>query len=59
MKEYWLIDPEKEKVIVNLFYKDDDVFTYSFEDTIPVSISDGLCKICFAPVKDRLAQIDL
>lgn len=58
VKEYWLVDPEKEKVIVNLFYQDDDIFTYSFDDTIPVSISDGLCKICFSPVKERLAHID-
>lgn len=51
VKEYWLIDPRKQTVIVYLFYQDDDISAYTFDDTIPVSISDGLCEVCFAPIK--------
>ncbi|MDY6305170.1 MAG: Uma2 family endonuclease [Oribacterium sp.] len=56
VKEYWLIDPKKQSVIVYLFYKDDDITTYHFDDTIPVSISDGLCEICFTPIKGWLEE---
>lgn len=47
VREYWMIDPEKQKVLVYLFDHDDDTFIYSFKETIPVSISDGKCEICF------------
>ncbi len=42
-----MIDPDKKKVTVCLFYKDDDFTTYTFDDDIPVSISDGKCSVCF------------
>ena len=58
VREYWMIDPLKQKVIVYLFYKDDDIMIYSFDDEIPVSISDELCKVCFAPIKERLVVIE-
>lgn len=56
VKEYWLIQPEKQQVIVYLFYKDDDIAIYSFEDKIPVSISNGLCEVSFAGIKQRIAK---
>lgn len=58
VREYWMIDPLKQKVVVYLFYKDDDITIYSFDDEIPVSISDGLCKVCFASIKERLVVIE-
>lgn len=58
VKEYWMIDPEKQTVVVYLFYKEDQIAVYSFDDTIPVSISDGICNISFASVKNRLVKID-
>lgn len=59
VREYWLINPAKQQVIVYLFYKDDDVSCYTFDDTIPVSISDGLCDVSFAPLKKRLAAMEV
>ena len=56
VKEYWLIHPEKQQVIVYLFHKDDNIAIYSFEDKIPVSISDGLCEVCFGEIKQRIAK---
>jgi Uma2 family endonuclease len=47
VKECWLIDPERQQVTVWLFYKGDASKGYSFDDHIPVSISDGKCEICF------------
>ena len=47
VKECWLIDPERQQVTVWLFYKDAASKGYSFDDHIPVSISDGKCEVCF------------
>lgn len=57
VKEYWILDPVKEQVLVYLFYKEDSVALYSFEDQIPVSISEGRCEICFASIRPRLERL--
>jgi Uma2 family endonuclease len=54
VREYWMIDPKKQQVLVYLFYKENDVSAYNFEDHIPVSISDGLCEVCFSKLIPRL-----
>jgi len=50
VREYWLVDPEKKKVLVYLseeetLMEDLDVKLYGFEDQIPVMIFDGECVI--------------
>lgn len=52
VKEYWIVDPDKKKVIVYLFGEEPDVNIYGFTDKIPVSISDGICEINFAKIND-------
>lgn len=52
VKEYWIIDPDKKKVIVYLFGNDPDVNIYGFTDKIPVAISGGVCEIDFARIND-------
>lgn len=52
VKEYWIIDPDKKKIIVYLFGNDPDVNIYGFADRIPVSISKGVCEIDFAKIND-------
>ena len=44
VKEYWIVDPEKNGVMVYEFEKD-DFNTYAFTDEIPVGIYDGDLKI--------------
>lgn len=56
VREYWLIDPNKQQVIVYLFFKEDDISFYRFDDTIPVGISDGMCTISFESIKKRLSD---
>ena len=51
VREYWLIDPDKKTVVVYLFCKNDDMTTYTFDDEIPVFISDGLCSVSFAALE--------
>ncbi|MEE0954504.1 MAG: Uma2 family endonuclease [Eubacterium sp.] len=56
VKEYWILDPEKQRVIVYLLDEEvgDDISIYSFDDHIPLAISKGICEICLSPVKERL-----
>lgn len=54
VREYWMIDPDKQKVTVILFEEDDDISVYTFDDDIPVWISKGLCKVSFRQAKEWL-----
>ena len=50
VREYWLVDPEKKKVVVYLsedgdLVEDLDVMIYGFDDRISVMIFDGECVI--------------
>ncbi len=49
VREYWIVDPDKLKVIVYDFMKD-DYSIYGFDSTIPVAIWNGDCKIDFREV---------
>lgn len=44
VREYWIIDPENQRVLVYLFgdASTEDILQYSFEDSIPVHIYDSL-----------------
>ena len=44
VREYWIVDPGENKVIVYDF-ENEDMNTYDFEDQIPVNIYDGDLKI--------------
>ena len=50
VREYWIIDPEKQKVIVYVFERDDIPVIYTFHDTVPVGISEGECSIDFEKI---------
>ena len=54
VKEYWIVDPENEKVMVYVFEEDVLPTQYSFDDTIPIGISGGECSIDFSKIKKRL-----
>lgn len=54
VREYWLVDPENRSVIVYIRDPGGDgegtYHWYSFEDVIPVGISDGECRVDFSVV---------
>lgn len=52
VKEYWIIDPEKQRVLVYLFSEDDvDLEIYSLEDKVPVHVFNGELEIDFGMMK--------
>ena len=57
VREYWLIETDRMKVFVYRFDKDDDTGVYSFDDDIPVGISEGSCAVSFRGIKQRVATL--
>ena len=53
VKEYWLIDPDKKKIIVYNFIND-DYSIYGFDSIIPVAIWDGDCQIDFNVILEAI-----
>ena len=56
VKEYWIVDADNEKVMVYMFEKDVLPTQYSFDDMVPIGISNGECSIDFSKIKERLNQ---
>ena len=57
VKEYWIIDPKEESLLVYEFEKKDLPTSYTFDKTVPIGISDGECSIDFRKVRDRLHKL--
>lgn len=55
VREYWIVDPKKLKVIVHTFDPEDgDTYVYTFHDMIPVGIYDGDLVIDFDKIYERV-----
>ena len=52
--EYWIVDPEKRKIIVYNFTEDVLPSVYTFSDKIPVGISGGECSIDFLRISRNI-----
>ena len=53
-REYWIVDEDTEHVIVYLFGDEPHIHMYTFNDKIPVGISEGKCAVDFGKIKERL-----
>ena len=58
VREYWIVDPENEAVLVYYFEENDLPRRYDFSDTVPVSISGGHCRIDFKIIKTYLDALN-
>ena len=58
VKEYWIIDPDHDTVLV-YDLRSDDFYPekYDFDSVIPIHISDGKCSIDFSRVSSALARV--
>ena len=59
VREYWIVDPNKEKVIVYIFGEESDVSLYGFDSEIPVGIYQGDCRIDFKRIVRDLKRLRL
>ena len=57
VREYWMVDTDRRKVIVYFFEKDAYPAIYGMKDKIPVEIFGGELEIDFALVEDTLTDI--
>ena len=57
VKEYWLIDPERQTVQTYVFGEINQVDFFNFQDDIPVSIYDGKCKVNFSKTAELLDSL--
>lgn len=54
VREYWLVDPDKKKVIVYDLERNELPSIYTFKDKVPVCIFDRKCSIDFAKIYDNI-----
>ena len=54
VREYWIVDLKRERVIVYDFTQEDIISFYTFDDKIPVGIWDGDLEIDFKPIKEEI-----
>ena len=53
MKEYWIIDPERLEILVYDF-AGNNLDKYTFDDQVPIRLSQGRCGINFARIRKNL-----
>ena len=58
VKEYWVVDPDHETVLV-YYFQDDNFYPekYDFDAVIPIHISEGQCSIDFSRVNRALKKV--
>lgn len=57
VREYWMVDPVKKKIVVYDFEHEELPVIYGFQDCIPVRIFGGECVIDFAEIYEYLRFI--
>ena len=57
VKEYWIIDPENERVIVYRFDDDKILYTYTFKEKIPVGIWNERFAVDFSFIMEHLGSL--
>ena len=58
VREYWMIDPDRQKVVVYNFQDEDAVpAVYGFDQQVPVAVLDGECIIDFSAMYEYIRFI--
>ena len=59
VREYWMIDLDKEKVLVYDFEHDNYPILYGMDAVVPVGIFSGECKVDFGEIYEYLKSFSL
>lgn len=62
VKEYWIIDPRKHRVLVYHLDTGDDALdpsVYSFEEEVPIGMSEGQCSVNFRHISEVIEKLGL
>lgn len=55
VKEYWMVDPEKKRIVQYDLSNLDIPVVYTFEDTVPVLVWNGECQVNFKEMEEVIA----
>ena len=58
VREYWIVDPERGRVVVFDFENEALPETYSFSDSAPLRISGGKCAVSFAAIAEAIQRYE-
>ena len=58
VREYWVVDPEKKKVIVYKFVPEVEISIYPGTGSVPVGIWNGECSVNFAEIFDYVSFLE-
>lgn len=58
VKEYWMIDPDAQTILVCIFGDQNTTYMYTFDETVPVWISGGDLSVDFSEIKENLAFLE-
>lgn len=59
VREYWIIDPDKKKVIVYEFEKNAEAAMYGFEHKVSAGIFDGECQVDFGEIEKYISFLNV
>ena len=54
VREYWIVMPRQQKVLVYAFEKSDRPLEYTFADKVPVAIWEGKCRVDFQKIYEKV-----
>ena len=54
VREYWMVDPDKKKVVVYDWSKSENPTIYGFDSKVPVGIFNEECEIDFAEIYEQI-----
>lgn len=57
VREYWMIDPDKKRILVYDFGHNEFPAIYGFDDVVPVGIFDGMCKVDFSEIYEYVSSL--
>lgn len=56
VKEYWIVDPENQQILVYDLLHDSLPEKYTFSDTIPILLSGGECSVNFRKIREKIRR---
>ena len=58
VREYWIVDPKKKKVLVYYYEDEDRIAVYGMDEKVPVGISGGDLEIDFTEIMEELRYLE-
>jgi Uma2 family endonuclease len=55
VREYWIIDPDKRVIVVYNLEQFEVPVIYSFQDSVPVGIWQGECRVDFKKIYEKIS----